>query len=172
MHPVKAEEASEEAYFTHGVPTFSLDTMDELEKIVRATKGASDLNLCVRIRVSSEHAKLSLASKFGAEPEEMKALLIATRQAADALGICFHVGSQAMTPAAYHEALERVRAALRPLIRRHRDETIGLVVAEPIAQLIAGYLRRDPHVQLDDDVPTGGFERIEVAPECGRNGDH
>jgi ornithine decarboxylase len=66
----------------------------------------------VRIRVSSDHAKLSLASKFGAEPDEMKALLFATRQAADALGICFHVGSQAMTPAAYYEAMERVRAAI------------------------------------------------------------
>jgi ornithine decarboxylase len=112
MHPVKAEEAIAEAYFDHGVRTFSLDTMDELDKIVRATKGANDLNLCVRIRVSSDHAKLSLASKFGAEPNEMKALLFAARQAADALGICFHVGSQAMTPAAFSEAMERVRAAI------------------------------------------------------------
>ena len=111
MHPVKAEEAIAEAYQL-GVRTFSLDTMDELEKIVRATDGAEDLNLCVRIRVSSEHSKLSLASKFGAEPDEMKALLFAARQAADALGICFHVGSQAMTPAAYSEAMERVRAAI------------------------------------------------------------
>lgn len=112
MHPVKAEEAIEEAYFTHGVRTFSLDTIDELEKILRATGNATDLNLCVRIRVSSDHSKLSLASKFGADPSEMKELLFATRQAADALGICFHVGSQAMTPAAYGEAMERVRAAI------------------------------------------------------------
>ncbi|HEX8571905.1 MAG TPA: type III PLP-dependent enzyme [Allosphingosinicella sp.] len=111
MHPVKAEEAIAEAYKL-GVRTFSLDTMEELEKIVRATDEADDLNLCVRIRVSSDYSKLSLASKFGAEPDEMKALLFATRQAADALGICFHVGSQAMTPAAYHEAMERVRAAI------------------------------------------------------------
>ena len=111
MHPVKAEEAIREAY-ERGVRTFSLDTMDELEKIVWATGGATDLNLCVRIRVSSDHSKLSLASKFGAEPGEMKALLFAARQAADALGICFHVGSQAMTPAAYAEAMERVRAAI------------------------------------------------------------
>jgi ornithine decarboxylase len=115
MHPVKAEEAIAEAYGL-GVRTFSLDTMDELDKIVRATSTdgveASDLNLCVRIRVSSEHAKLSLASKFGAEPDEMKELLFATRQAADALGICFHVGSQAMSPSAYSEAMERVRAAI------------------------------------------------------------
>jgi ornithine decarboxylase len=112
MHPVKAEEAIAEAYFEYGVRTFSLDTMDELEKILRATNDATDLNLCVRIRVSSDHSKLSLASKFGAEPAEMKELLFAARQAADALGICFHVGSQAMTPAAYSEAMERVRAAI------------------------------------------------------------
>ena len=112
MHPVKAEEAIAEAYFEHGVRTFSLDTIDELGKILRATDNATDLNLCVRIRVSSDHAKLSLASKFGAEPGEMKELLFAARQAADALGICFHVGSQAMTPAAFGEAMARVRAAI------------------------------------------------------------
>ena len=55
MHPVKAEEAIAEAYFTHNVRTFSLDTIEELEKIVRATASdgepAADLNLLVRIRV-------------------------------------------------------------------------------------------------------------------------
>jgi ornithine decarboxylase len=112
MHPVKAEEAISEAYFTHGVRTFSLDSMEELEKIVRATNGAEDLTLCVRIRVSSDLSKLSLASKFGVMPGETKDLLMAARQAADALGICFHVGSQAMSPDAYAQAMERVRAAI------------------------------------------------------------
>ena len=117
MHPVKAEEAIAEAYFTHGCRVFSLDSLEELEKIVSATTKsdgttADDLTLCVRLRVSSEHAKLSLAAKFGAVPHEAKALLFAARQAADALGICFHVGSQAMTPEAYAQAMERVRAAI------------------------------------------------------------
>jgi ornithine decarboxylase len=116
MHPVKAEEAIAEAYFDFGVRTFSLDTIEELDKIVRATSkdgaAATDLNLLVRIRVSSDHAKLSLASKFGTDPREVGALLIAARQAADALGICFHVGSQAMTPAAFAEAMARVREAI------------------------------------------------------------
>ena len=112
MHPVKAEEAVREAYFTHGVRVFSLDSLEELDKILRATRDATDLTLCVRLRVSSEHSKLSLASKFGAGPHETKALLFAARQAADALGICFHVGSQAMTPEAYAQAMERVRAAI------------------------------------------------------------
>jgi ornithine decarboxylase len=112
MHPVKAEEAIAEAYAVHGVRTFSLDTEEELEKIVRATDGATDLTLCVRLRVSSDYSKLSLASKFGVSPTEAKPLLLAARQVADALGICFHVGSQAMTPDAYAQAMERVRQAI------------------------------------------------------------
>ena len=112
MHPVKAAEAIAEAYHTHGVRVFSLDSMEELAKIMAATDDATDLTLCVRLRVSSEHSKLSLASKFGAAPGETRELLFAARQAADALGICFHVGSQAMTPEAYAQAMERVRAAI------------------------------------------------------------
>ncbi|WP_118857132.1 type III PLP-dependent enzyme [Sphingomonas mesophila] len=117
MHPVKASEAIAEAYHEHGVRTFSLDTLEELDKIVTATAAddgtaATDLNLLVRLRVSSDHARLSLAAKFGAEPNEVKALLMAARQASDALGICFHVGSQAMSPAAYAEAMGRVRDAI------------------------------------------------------------
>jgi ornithine decarboxylase len=112
MHPVKSEEAISEAYIRHGVRTFSLDSHDELEKILGATDNATDLTLCVRLRVSSAHSKLSLAAKFGVGPEETPALLFAARQAADALGICFHVGSQAMTPLAFQEAMARVRQAI------------------------------------------------------------
>ena len=112
MHPVKAEEAIHEAYFEHGVRTFSLDHLSELDAIVRATNEAKDLTLCVRLRVSSQHSKLSLASKFGVEATEAAPLLQAARQAADSLGICFHVGSQAMSPQAYADAMARVRTAI------------------------------------------------------------
>ncbi len=117
MHPVKTPRAIKEAYFQHGVKTYSLDTLEELEKIVAATtdehgNAATDLNLLVRLRVSSEHSQLSLASKFGVDLADAAPLLQATRQYCDALGICFHVGSQAMTPFAFVQALERVRAAI------------------------------------------------------------
>ncbi len=117
MHPVKTARAIAEAYHEHGVRTFSLDTLDELEKIVAACSDAdgnpaSDLRLLVRLRVSSEHARLSLASKFGVDLADAGLLLQRTRQHCDWLGICFHVGSQAMTPFAYVQALERVRAAI------------------------------------------------------------
>jgi ornithine decarboxylase len=112
MHPVKPAESIAEAYFSHGVRAFSLDSQEELDKIAVATNHAQDLTLCVRLAVSSAHAKLSLAAKFGATTEEAPALLLATRQIADSLGICFHVGSQAMSPQAYSDALERVRSVI------------------------------------------------------------
>jgi len=112
MHPVKSKGAIAEAYKVHGVRVFSLDSHDELAKIVEATDGAEDLSLCVRLRVSSEFSELSLASKFGIDLVDAAPLLQATRQVADALGVCFHVGSQAMTPFAYVQAIERVRAAI------------------------------------------------------------
>ena len=116
MHPVKTASAIAEAYRVHGVRVFSLDTIEELDKIVAATTvdgvAAADLYLCVRLRVSSEYSELSLAAKFGVDLVDAAPLLQATRQVADALGVCFHVGSQAMTPFAYVQAIERVRAAI------------------------------------------------------------
>lgn len=112
MHPVKPAEAIAEAYEKHGVRTFSLDSHEELEKIMAATNNATDLTLCVRLRVSSGHSKLSLASKFGVSVEDAPALLLATRQAADSLGVCFHVGSQAMSPQAYADALAIAKTAI------------------------------------------------------------
>ncbi|MBW3168856.1 type III PLP-dependent enzyme [Qipengyuania flava] len=117
MHPVKAPSAIREAYHVHGVRTFSLDSVEELEKIVDACRdeageAAQDLRLCVRLRVSSEYSELSLASKFGCDLTEAPELLQQARQHADWLGVCFHVGSQAMTPFAYVQALERVRVAI------------------------------------------------------------
>ncbi|MET0252241.1 MAG: type III PLP-dependent enzyme [Novosphingobium sp.] len=117
MHPVKTPSAIREAYAVHGVRVFSLDSLEELEKIRVGTaqpdgSNADDLALCVRLRVSSEYSELSLAAKFGVDLADAKDLLQATRQVADSLGICFHVGSQAMSPHAYVQALERVRAAI------------------------------------------------------------
>ncbi|MBI1392659.1 MAG: type III PLP-dependent enzyme [Alphaproteobacteria bacterium] len=112
MHPMKAPEAIAEAYHSLGVRIFSLDTVGELNKILDVTGGADDLTLCVRLAVASEHSRISLSSKFGAAGEEAVELLRLTRQAASRLGVCFHVGSQSMSPSAYERALDKAEAAV------------------------------------------------------------
>jgi broad specificity phosphatase PhoE len=68
------------------------------------------------------------------------------------------------------DALDRVRTVLKPLFRRHQDQCIGLVVGDPLAKLIAGYLKRTPRFQLDEVPAHCGFERIEVATDLNRSG--
>jgi ornithine decarboxylase len=115
MHPVKSRVSIARAYFDFGVRTFSLDTHEELAKILDATGNAKDLNLVVRLATSGEGSNLPLTNKFGAQTHEAPSLLLATRQATqDMMGISFHVGSQCMRPTAYAGAM---LAASRSLVR-------------------------------------------------------
>lgn len=110
MHPVKSRSAITRAYFDHGVRTFSLDCVEELDKILDATGGANDLNLIVRMAVSADGAAYTLSGKFGVSPDQAPALLLATRQAVvdGLMGVSFHVGSQCMRPTAYQAAMAQV----------------------------------------------------------------
>lgn len=113
MHPVKSRRAIAQAYFDHGVKTFALDTHEELAKIVEATGGADDLNLIVRLAVQAEGATYSLSGKFGVDPHQAPALLLAARRATQELmGVSFHVGSQCMRPTAFQAAMAQASRAL------------------------------------------------------------
>lgn len=113
MHPVKSRAAIAAAYFDHGVRTFSLDTHEELQKILDATGGADDLSLIVRLGVQAEGATYSLSGKFGVDLHEAPSLLLAARRATqDRMGVSFHVGSQCMRPTAFQAALAQANRAI------------------------------------------------------------
>jgi ornithine decarboxylase len=113
MHPVKSRASIARAYSDFGVRTFSLDTHEELAKILEATGGARDLNLIVRLGVNTEGAAYSLSGKFGVSEHEAPSLLLAARRATDELmGVSFHVGSQCMRPTAFQAAMAQASRAL------------------------------------------------------------
>jgi ornithine decarboxylase len=113
MHPVKSRKAISQAYFDHGVRTFSFDTHEELAKIIDATGQATDLNLIVRMAAQAEGSLYSLSGKFGVEAHEAPSLLLAARRATqDLMGVSFHVGSQCMRPTAYQAAMAQASRAL------------------------------------------------------------
>merc|ERR1712086_823063 len=105
MHTVKSRESIKEAYFNYNVKAFSLDTKDELIKIIETTNEAKDLELFVRVAVSNEHAEIDLSTKFGAPIAEATALLRLTKQYAKKIGLSFHVGSQCMHPISYTKGI-------------------------------------------------------------------
>ncbi len=112
MHPIKSREAIYEAYFNYGIRDFSLDSLDELQKILDVTKGAKDLGLHVRLSIPNSHAAIDLSGKFGILPSESLPLLRKARSAAKRLGICFHVGSQCMEPTEYRNAINITKEVL------------------------------------------------------------
>ena len=114
MHPVKSRAAIARAYHEFGVRTFALDTHEELAKILAETGGARDLNLIVRMAVSTDGAKYALGGKFGVSEADAPELLRAARAAtAELMGVSFHVGSQCMNPFAYKAAMSQVSRALK-----------------------------------------------------------
>lgn len=113
MHPVKNREAIFAAYFNYGIRDFSLDSHEELQKILEVTNHADDLNLYVRLSMASDKAAYSLAGKFGVKLEMAASLILATRKASRKLGLCFHVGSQCMNPQAYESAVQTVVGLLQ-----------------------------------------------------------
>jgi ornithine decarboxylase len=108
MNPIKSRGAIVRAYRDFGVRSFAFDSDDELDKIVAETGGAEDLNLFLRVACPNTHSLIPLEGKFGVSSEEAPALLLRARQLACRLGITFHVGSQAVVPAAFGEALRQV----------------------------------------------------------------
>ena len=108
MHTVKSRESIKEAYFNYGVKTFSLDSKDELIKIIESTSQAKDLELFVRVAVSNEHAEIDLSKKFGALTSEATGLLRLTKQYAKKIGLSFHVGSQCMHPISYSKGIKEI----------------------------------------------------------------
>jgi len=108
MHTVKSRESIKEAYFRYNVKTYSLDTKDELIKIIDSTNHAKDLELFIRVAVSNEHAEIDLSKKFGALNSEASGLLRLTKQYAKKIGLSFHVGSQCMHPISYSKGIKEI----------------------------------------------------------------
>ena len=108
MHPIKSREDISSAYFDYNVKDFSLDTREELIKILNSTKNAKDLSLFVRVAVSNEHAELDLSRKFGALSNEALGLIRLCKQHAKKLGISFHVGSQCMHKISFSKGLKEI----------------------------------------------------------------
>ncbi|MFC7048635.1 type III PLP-dependent enzyme [Emcibacter nanhaiensis] len=112
MNPVKHPRHIAISYFDYGVRDFSVDCMDELDKVLRATGHAKDLNIFVRLAVNNNSSMLPLDRKYGVPLLDSAELLMAARLNAAKLGVCFHVGSQCMDPEAYRQAITLANQAI------------------------------------------------------------
>ncbi len=86
-----------------GIKRFTFDDASEIGKIAKYVPNADVL---VRVQVHNSKALVDLNTKFGVPLAEALPLLKqAEARGLHAKGICFHVGSQSLSTAAYEEAL-------------------------------------------------------------------
>lgn len=160
MNPVKPREAIRRAYHEFGVRAFSLDSRDELAKILEETDNASDLTLVVRVTVPAGESLMPLEGKFGVAGTDAVALLQEVRQVADNLGISFHVGSQTLSPEAYTHAFAEVEKLI-----------ISAGVVVDVVDVGGGFPARyadgapAPMAAFMDTI-AAGFESLTVGPHC------
>ncbi len=110
MHAVKGRSAIARARHEFGIRHFVIDHPAELDKL-RQVLGRADIVVVVRLATPSEAVQFDLSHKFGAPVKEAAALLDAAAKHY-ATGLCFHVGSQCLSPGAFAGAFDAVRKTL------------------------------------------------------------
>jgi ornithine decarboxylase len=112
MHPIKTRGAMQSVFLRMRCAHLVLDSaeVDKIDLHRPETGEPAAICGCVRIRVS-DIPGLAFASNSDASLIEAPRCCRIARQHCDWLGVCFHVGSQAMSPFAFAQALDRTRAA-------------------------------------------------------------
>jgi ornithine decarboxylase len=108
-NPIKSRKFIEYAA-AKGVEWYCLDSVEELEKIVRVKR---DAKLYVRIDTPNAGSDWPLSGKFGAHRNEVREIIArAAAIGADLAGVTFHVGSQCRNPENWKLGVERAIAVM------------------------------------------------------------
>lgn len=105
-HPCKTVQNLTSCY-AEGLRWFTFDNANEIPKLA---KYAPDVNLLLRLAVSSSSSLINLSAKFGAfEPDAVNLMVEAREAGLTVKGMSFHVGSQCRSPEDFHAALSQAR---------------------------------------------------------------
>jgi ornithine decarboxylase len=149
MAPVRFDGAAAEACARYGVRAFVIDHANELERLLRETRG-HDITVFVRMQARHEDATYDFSEKFGATPDQTVELLRAVRTAGTTPALAFNIGSLIRNSGAHAGML----AGCADVIGRS-----GVAVRQ--LDIGGGFPRNYPG--LDVDAPERFFAAIEAA---------
>jgi ornithine decarboxylase len=124
MIPTRIRDAAATAQAKYGVRHFMVDHLSGLPQLVKEID-ASRAVIFARMAVHHESAFENLSARFGAQPEEMPALLEAIRDSGAEPALAFNVGSSVTDPEAYRHAMSITRSVLEQLPFQIRLLDIG-----------------------------------------------
>ncbi len=107
-NPAKTRPAIRSASSEFGIRFYTVDCMEEIDKVFEEVGSVSDLIIAVRLSTAAKDARYVLSTKFGTGPDEAVAMLQHLHRSGVRAGISFHVGSQCLAPQAFTTALTLV----------------------------------------------------------------
>ncbi len=114
MIPTRIREAARTAQEKYGVRHFVVDHPGGLSQLVKEIDTSRSV-IFARMAVHHESAFEDLSLRFGAQPEEMPALLQSIRDSGAEPALAFNVGSSVTDPEAYRHAIAITRSVLEQL---------------------------------------------------------
>ncbi|WEX88167.1 type III PLP-dependent enzyme [Sinorhizobium garamanticum] len=105
-NPAKTRPAIRAASHNHGIRFYTVDCIEEIEKILQEAKPDDDLIIAVRLATRPADSRYILSTKFGAAPNDAATMLKSIHQRGVKTGISFHVGSQCLDPKAFSAAIK------------------------------------------------------------------
>ena len=113
MNTVKSRSSIRESYFKYNVRNFSIDSIDELKKIIEETNSANDLVIYLRVSVPNDFSTVNLSSKFGINHKDAPKLLNQIKKYTKEIGLTFHVGSQCVNPHAFKVGIKIMKKVMQ-----------------------------------------------------------
>lgn len=172
-HPVKRP-CDLRCIASKGVPYTTFDSEGELHKIAAAKV---DCGLVLRIRADDPNAKVSFGTKYGAWPRDAPHLLsVARLLGLRVVGVSFHVGTGAASPAAYRAALQAARDVFDVSLNRFGVQMTLLDIGGGFqGEFHGGVVSEFPKntfatisAALDELFPRAKFPNLRVISEPGR----
>jgi ornithine decarboxylase len=111
-NPAKTRPAIRRASADFDVQSYTVDCLEEVEKILEETDSRGDLLIAVRLATAPRDARYVLSTKYGAEPHDAVKMLQFIHRSGARAGVSFHVGSQCIAPQAYTAALALVQKVI------------------------------------------------------------
>lgn len=149
-----------------GVNNFTFDSASELEKMAAFCPGG---NVLLRLKIDNTNAVVDLNKKFGASVENTFELFEkATELGLNVVGLCFHVGSQALTSEPYIKALKKCRELFdEAKVRGYNLTTLDIGGGYPVRTISDDIDISKMLMEINDAVEEL-FPDIEIWSEPGR----
>lgn len=124
MNPVRIRGAARAAQELHNVRHFVVDHLSGVSALLEEVDPARSV-IFARMAVSHAAAMVNLSTKFGAEPDDIPALIQAIADTGAEPALAFNVGSVVMSPDAFVHAMQIAKETLDRLPFRIRLVDIG-----------------------------------------------